>query len=70
MPTVSLSIEEQRELLKQARKDKRRLSLPEKWAEEEKMNKQLGVYKDKPETFKAREVNDEEFKELLGKYSE
>lgn len=36
---MSLSIEEQREVLKQAREDKRRVSLSEKWLEEEILNK-------------------------------
>lgn len=63
---MSLSIEEQRELLKQAREDKRRLSLPEKWLEEEKLNKQLGVYKNvKDSPFKPRKVSDKEMKKIL-----
>lgn len=69
---MAISVEKQRELLKEARKSNKRLSLPEKWAEEEKMNKRLGVYKkvnaykkDNSKSLKPRKVSDEEMKKIL-----
>ncbi|HDP5827245.1 hypothetical protein ACWEXK_12205 [Staphylococcus xylosus] len=63
---MAISVEKQRELLKAARKSNKRLSLPEKWKEEEKLNEQLGVYKKvKTKPFKPRKVSDEEMKKIL-----
>lgn len=41
---MNLSIDEQKRMLKKVRADSKHLTLAERWQEEDKMNRQLGVF--------------------------
>lgn len=63
---MNLSIDEQKRMLKKVRADSKHLTLAERWQEEDKMNRQLGVYrKTKQSLPKARRVNKKEFDRIL-----
>lgn len=65
---MTISIKEQKRLLEEARKNHKHLSLPERWYEENELNKELGIYSTKPKRLpKSRKVSKEELDKLLEK---
>lgn len=65
---MTISVEDQRKLLEKAKRNHKHLTLPERWREEDELNKKLGVYTTKANKLpKARKVSKEELEKLLEK---
>lgn len=65
---MTISVKDQRKLLERAKRNRKHLTLPERWKEEDELNKKLGVYNTKAKRLpKARRVSKEELEKLLEK---
>lgn len=66
---MSISYETQLKMIQEVRNKRRAKSLAEKWAREEKINKEFGVYSKEDKAVDlvkvARKVSDEELKKIL-----
>ncbi|MEJ7457340.1 hypothetical protein [Staphylococcus saprophyticus] len=65
---MTISVKDQRKLLERAKRNRKHLTLPERWKEEDELNKKLGVYNTNSMKIpKARKVSKEELDKLLEK---
>lgn len=65
---MTISVKDQKELLEEVKRNRKHLTLPERWKEEDELNKKFGVYTLKTKRLpKARKVSKEEFENLFEK---